>query len=564
MAKPNREMRRAASRRSHSWWWDSHISPKNSKWLAENLEEMDQNVKRMLKLIEEEGDSFAKKAEMYYEKRPVLISHVEDFYRMYRSLAERYDHLTGELRKNIPSVLQSQGSGSDFGSEPPTPSPDRKPARSKSHHRAAGFDVFLGSGGSSDLSRKGSEGTSSSSDSESESDEATSKNHLLGPFENGDDDNDLHQRIFELEGELKAVKEKLRETDENSKTLSKAPENGNYIELQAEVLELEQQLMVANEKLHISEQEIMRLKYELENNKSSEIICDLKMELDSSYAEKKQLETELESARKEIKSLEAELGLSRKDNETMEAQLKLERERMLEMQERIKGLETDVAGHMCSIEQLRATMDDATRKFSQEKLELEAEVSGLSETCGVMKARLAEFETKGLQLADTITRLEAAKLELLVVVERERAENAERGKHVEELNRNLDALKLKYDMLVAERDEVHAKVQLLVADVSSRDNRIKEMDEHLHRLHLEHAKLIAASENAQKLANDLRTKVNELDKEVERQRAVIAENAEAKREAIRQLCFSLEHYRDGYHQLRQALHGHKRPTVMAA
>lgn len=25
------------SRRMYSWWWDSHISPKNSKWLQENL-----------------------------------------------------------------------------------------------------------------------------------------------------------------------------------------------------------------------------------------------------------------------------------------------------------------------------------------------------------------------------------------------------------------------------------------------------------------------------------------------------------------------------------------------
>ncbi|XP_057951846.1 probable CoA ligase CCL6 [Malania oleifera] len=25
------------SRRLYSWWWDSHISPKNSKWLQENL-----------------------------------------------------------------------------------------------------------------------------------------------------------------------------------------------------------------------------------------------------------------------------------------------------------------------------------------------------------------------------------------------------------------------------------------------------------------------------------------------------------------------------------------------
>ena len=25
------------SRRLYSWWWDSHISPKNSKWLQDNL-----------------------------------------------------------------------------------------------------------------------------------------------------------------------------------------------------------------------------------------------------------------------------------------------------------------------------------------------------------------------------------------------------------------------------------------------------------------------------------------------------------------------------------------------
>ncbi|KAK6940787.1 hypothetical protein RJ641_030318, partial [Dillenia turbinata] len=27
----------ADTRRMYSWWWDSHISPKNSKWLQENL-----------------------------------------------------------------------------------------------------------------------------------------------------------------------------------------------------------------------------------------------------------------------------------------------------------------------------------------------------------------------------------------------------------------------------------------------------------------------------------------------------------------------------------------------
>ncbi|KAE9589032.1 hypothetical protein Lal_00000350 [Lupinus albus] len=86
------------SRRLYSWWWDSHISPKNSKWLQENLTDMDAKVKAMIKLIEEDADSFARRAEMYYKKRPELMKLVEEFYRAYRALAERYNHATGELR----------------------------------------------------------------------------------------------------------------------------------------------------------------------------------------------------------------------------------------------------------------------------------------------------------------------------------------------------------------------------------------------------------------------------------------------------------------------------------
>ncbi|CAN7046862.1 unnamed protein product [Brassica oleracea var. botrytis] len=85
------------SRRLYSWWWDSHI-PKNSKWIQQNLADMDSKVKAMIKLIEEDADSFARRAEMYYKKRPELMKLVEEFYRAYRALAERYDHATVELR----------------------------------------------------------------------------------------------------------------------------------------------------------------------------------------------------------------------------------------------------------------------------------------------------------------------------------------------------------------------------------------------------------------------------------------------------------------------------------
>lgn len=92
---------------SHSWWWDSHNSPKSSRWLQSNLQ-VDEKVKQMLKLIEEDADSFAERAKMYYQRRPELLNLVEEFYRGYRSLAERYDHLTGEIKNNIPRALQVQ------------------------------------------------------------------------------------------------------------------------------------------------------------------------------------------------------------------------------------------------------------------------------------------------------------------------------------------------------------------------------------------------------------------------------------------------------------------------
>ncbi|KAF5732703.1 hypothetical protein HS088_TW17G00233 [Tripterygium wilfordii] len=76
---------------SHWWWLETHKRSRRSMWLQSTLAELDRKTKGMLKLIEEDADSFAQRAEMYYKKRPELISMVEDFYRAHRSLAERYD-----------------------------------------------------------------------------------------------------------------------------------------------------------------------------------------------------------------------------------------------------------------------------------------------------------------------------------------------------------------------------------------------------------------------------------------------------------------------------------------
>ncbi|KAF8024745.1 hypothetical protein BT93_F1807 [Corymbia citriodora subsp. variegata] len=78
--------------------WASHIRTKQSKWLEQSLQDIEDKVQSTLKIIDGEGDSFAKRAEMYYKLRPELKGLVEDTYRAYRALAERYDLLSRDLQ----------------------------------------------------------------------------------------------------------------------------------------------------------------------------------------------------------------------------------------------------------------------------------------------------------------------------------------------------------------------------------------------------------------------------------------------------------------------------------
>ncbi|XP_015577723.2 protein NETWORKED 4B [Ricinus communis] len=622
MVKSNRNMKRLQSRKSHSWWWDSHVSPKNSKWLAENLEEMDRSVRRMLKLIEEDGDSFAKKAEMYYQKRPELVSLVEEFYRMYRSLAERYDHVTGELRKNIPSDLQSQSSGiSDIGSELtstwPSPVPEQRLSHRKPGNRAAGFDFFLGSGGSSsDLQKEGDE-SSTLTDSEPESDDSSVNNYsvLLG---NGGD-NALSRKVIELEIELREMKDRLQmQQEDNGDGSYRGARNENFEYLLARIAGYEQELKIANQSIQHSEEEVARLNIELHRYKSLEAVNSLQKEFISSkdenvktedseleseitqasklkentdgleagtvdsdskiraltdelritkeklqYAEKEiaSLKLQLESNRpsEKVDNLQDQLILAHKDINTWKTRLNAEKREVSKLQERIARLRTSLSDRDHEIRDLKLAVSDAEQKIFPEKAQIKAEISKLLEERTSLDEQLREWESRCRCLEDDIRKLQTEKSETeerhYSEINQLKAETVERDCHIENLNKSLNALKL-------ERDAFNAQVVLLKADIISRDDQINQMDNHLQQLHMEHVELIAGAEEARKLVYTLRSKANDLEKEVERQKIAITEGAEEKREAIRQLCFSLEHYRNGYHRLRKAFVEHKRLPVL--
>ncbi|XP_021278560.1 protein NETWORKED 4A-like isoform X2 [Herrania umbratica] len=574
---------------------------------------MDCSVKRMLKLIEEYGDSFAKKAEMYYQKRPELISHVEEFYRMYRSLAERYDQLMGELKKNIPSNLQPQGSSiSDIGSELPSlwPSLDQKLSRRKFRPRAAGFDVFLGSGGSSsDVYQKEGDESSSLLDSEPEFDDSSVNNYsvLSG---NGADQG--VKKMIELEIELHEVKEKLQVLEEKNTDGSLAGSKNDNFDLLARIGEYEEELNIANKKIQLSEEKITLLRIELQKYKPQETAEDESSEEESVKMHRVELEIQVNQAsepqemigvlkketqhpdgklqvlveevritkemvwnfEKEIASLKlekkqsdekiqnlrAQLDTAQREITTWKFKLNTEKREVFKLQERMARLKTSLSDRDHEIRDLKIAVSDAEEKIFPEKAHIKAEIAKLLEKRTCLEDQLREWESHGRSMEEEIRKAVNEKREseerFHSEIELLKMEIAKRGDCLKTLNENIETLK-------SEIDEHKAQVDSLRTEVRSRDGQIDQMDKHLRQLHMEHVELIASAQRAHKLVEELRARAKELKDETEKQRIALLEGAEEKREVIRQLCFSLEHYRNGYHMLRQAFIGHKRVPVLA-
>ncbi|KAG9149403.1 hypothetical protein Leryth_003356 [Lithospermum erythrorhizon] len=432
------------------------------------IAEMDQNIKRMSKLVEEDADSFAKKAEMYYQKRPELISIVEEFHRMYRSLSERYD-ATRELRRNIPSDIQSQASCiSEAGSQLPSacPSPDLWPNRPRSGARADGFDLFLATNRNCmDLGyREGDE--SSPLGSESESDAYSVVN---------DDDPVLRRKIYELEVERRSAKEKLRiHQEDNSECSSTGSRNRNVeADRPHTTTAYEEELRDVKEKLRLSEEEVSRLQDHISRYKSS---------------------------------------LSDREQE---------------------------------IRRLIETITNADRKLSEENSQLKVEITKLQKERTYLENNLKEQDVRCQSLRRALAGKAEMKTSPGVEAELLKQMVTEKTNEVEELTRSLAAITRNYNMIVAEKAKLGAKVEELTTDMSSKDDRIDVIREH-------------------KKGEELRSRAEELETTIKQQEEIIQEGAEEKREAIRQLSVSLEHYRSGYLRLRDVVVNHISSPVMAA
>ncbi|KAF8096676.1 hypothetical protein N665_0303s0001 [Sinapis alba] len=96
----------------------------------------------------------------------------------------------------------------------------------------------------------------------------------------------------------------------------------------------------------------------------------------------------------------------------------------------------------------------------------------------------------------------------------------------------------------------------LRAELRSRDVQIEQMEEYLNQVCVKDTELVSDESGTDKnVMEELKTRFEKLENQVQQQRNVISEREEEKREAIRELCFSLDHYKSRYIELVRSLSG---------
>lgn len=510
--------------------WNCNICLENSVWLAENVHVVDRRVSEMLLLTKHDEDLSLEMTDNQL-KQLELIGHIKEISLRHHLLADRYANLTEIWHDH-------DQSGSHQCVSLITPVKDQ--GMQKFEGKGVDFDLSLSSGGViSDVSPDDcSESSLLSSDSDSESFNS-SPNEILSSLPSG---KLVKHKSVNLEADHSEMDTVIKTQKElaNSKEIRERPE---YEMLLKQISEYEQE----------------------KNEPFAAIMGNLEAELLSAKNR-----IELIEAQSEMENTKA-LKLQREITD-LEAKLESKKRQVMDLEDEVTQYTEELLEHDLEIQKLNAELQNTFGNFAIEKSKLEDHISQLSELLTFHDAKTEELQMQCISLLEEIKKCEAEVIEKDKLLEEQdinrqvdiecvKAELSKKNVFIDTLEKDLDGLKLTYDMVMSDKDGVNAKLHALTADLSSRNNEIQLLESNVHSLQYENARLIADSETAKKLKSKLESRIEELQKEVGQQRILITDGAEEKREAIRQLCFAIEHYRCGYKELASVLIRCRRPTV---
>ncbi|KAL2324428.1 hypothetical protein Fmac_023486 [Flemingia macrophylla] len=492
----------AESRRLYSWWWDSHISPKNSKWLQENLTDMDVKVKAMIKLIEEDADSFARRAEMYYKKRPELMKLVEEFYRAYRALAERYDHATGELRQahktmaeafpNQEHYLMTDDSpcgSSGTGAEPRTPETPH-PIRALLASVDLQKDAF-GFSSIQSISKKNGESSEESASGLSRKG-LKQLSEIFGSSQLSVQNNYESEHAQKAEIEIQTLRKALEDiqSDKDSIFLQYQKSLEKLSEMEEELSKAQKDAGCLDERASKSEIEIKILK---------EALAELKSDRDAGLVQYKQcvqriagLETMLSIAQLDVKEnneraakVETEANNLKKELSTLKAEKDAAHLQYRQCLEKISVLEAKITH-----------AEENSRKLNEQIERAELEVKSLRKNLAELNEEKETVAALYQQCLQKISKMESELLSAQEISERlnreteigaEKLKTAE--KHCDMLERSNRSLQLEADVLLEKislKDqkllENHTELERLQTLMHEEQSRFLQIESTLHTL----------------------------------------------------------------------------------
>ncbi|XP_020276998.1 protein NETWORKED 1A-like isoform X2 [Asparagus officinalis] len=417
------------SRRMYSWWWDSHISPKNSKWLQENLTDMDRNIKAMIKLIEEDADSFARRAEMYYKKRPELMKLVEEFYRAYRALAERYDHATGALRQahrtmaeafpnQIPPIMSDESpssSGAEIGPHTPEMAP---PMRAPLDPDDLNKDVL---GVSSHFHGRRRNGAFSE-----ESNSISTKKGLKQLIPSGEgkvrkvlsfkDENGRVEEIEDLKNEIRHLQEDVSQlTTKNENLMSlMASESQHARTLEETISKLESMKEAAAFQYNLSIERISSLENDISNTRCeiSEVNDAMVVKLNSVEEQCLAMEKVNRSLQLELETQQRELAKRGKELEELNTSIEVEHKKRMQVEVALMSLEQIHTHSQEEAEFLVLEKEDVSEKLKEmelSKVGLEEKITELDKIIGNLHEQNILSGIKIKELQDEIKLLKETK-----------------------------------------------------------------------------------------------------------------------------------------------------------
>uniref|UniRef100_A0A0D9Z2D9 NAB domain-containing protein n=1 Tax=Oryza glumipatula TaxID=40148 RepID=A0A0D9Z2D9_9ORYZ len=396
-------------------------------------QDMDAMVKAMIKLINEDADSFARRAEMYYKKRPELMNLVEEFYRAYRALAERYDQATGALRQahrtiseafpnQMPSMSEdSPSSGQDV--DPRTPEvlmPTRAPFDLDDLQDAAGVSPHLFT-----VKRNGTQpddiGFSSSrkglkqfSDLFAGSDSSQRVNFSDGKVRKGlnfespdvkgkkDDSNDimnLQHEVSKLLTERQSLKEKISSESQRANTA------------ESEIHSLKDTISCL-----ISEKDTTLLQY----NESTRRLSVLECEISKAHMELKKLSDDMAMEVDKLKCAESQNSAMQSELETLDQKVRVQEQELEQSRKEIESFHFSLQDEMAK----RKQGEDALCSLEKQYAQSQKEINRLTLDMEMANDRLNDFNLVKLNLENTVCELkkEVTSLELKIQIQAQELE----------------------------------------------------------------------------------------------------------------------------------------------